>query len=68
VAEQTETVLLLTVRVRYDPSFPNDRFLTLRRYTIRGDPLPEMSADVAEVGEAIRLIESWLREAPEPWR
>ena len=68
MADQTETVVLLTVRVRYDPAFPDDRFLSLRRYTMGGDLLPEMSAEAGNVGDAIRLIELWLREVPESWR
>ena len=58
----TSTVVLLTIRVRHDPDRPNRPLFSVRRYPVTGVPMPEASAEVADVAEAIRLVETWLRE------
>lgn len=58
----------MTVRIRYDPSFPHDRFISLRKHTIGDDPESGDSAEVVDPEAALRLVQTWFEEIPEPWR
>jgi hypothetical protein len=62
MAEGAEDIALLTVRVRRDPAFPSDSFLSLRLYVIPGDGEPTLSAEFATIPEAVRLVGTWLED------
>jgi hypothetical protein len=67
VNQQAELVMLVTVRVRYDPDFPNDRFITIRRYVTPGASESETTLELTDIDVATAEIRRWMKEAPELW-
>jgi hypothetical protein len=55
-------VVLVTIRVRRDPAFPSDDFISLRRYVVGEEAEPEARAEVTSVERALEVARRWLEE------
>lgn len=61
VNNTAERVVLLTLRVRRDPAFANNLFVSLRRYELAQDDPNEETAEVATIEDALAALEGWMR-------
>lgn len=55
-----EVTILITIRARIDPMFPNDVFLTARRYVVPDDA-STATIESASVDDIVELVRSWLQ-------
>ncbi len=58
--EGGETTMLITIRVRVDPAFPGELFLTSRRFVLPDDT-PVESLETVSISEVVESVEAWLR-------
>ncbi len=56
-----EDGILITVKARSDPMYPEHLFVALRRYDLGTAQPPDDSIEVATVEGALELLEEWLR-------
>lgn len=58
--ERGESTILITIRARRDPAFPDELFLTARRFGVpEPEPLDEIQSASIEV--IVGSVDSWLR-------
>ncbi len=61
VTGYAENGILITVKARSDPMYPEHLFVSLSRYGLGTAQPPDDSVEVATVEAALELLEEWLR-------
>jgi hypothetical protein len=60
MTEASESVALITIMVRRDAHFPNEVFISLRRYDLVADEPPVDHREVVSIADAVDLTARWL--------